>query len=360
MPQKVTLQDIADELGVSRNTVSKAINNTGILSENTKKRVLAKAIEMGYKQFSYVDFDRASNELQAKNNKTEIALLTTWFLNGFHFSAPMLDKFQLEISKFGYSMSMHIIREEDIKNHILPPSLHMDRLAGTLCIEIFDYEYALMLSQCDIPVLFVDGPVNIGESVLCADMLLMENYSPIISFIGRLKQRGVKDIGFVGEYLHCQSFFERYMAYHTGMILHGLEIREGITLTGNKPDKNYSSGYDYKGYLENELRKLKKLPEAFICANDFVAIDLMHVLNNMYIKIPHDLKILGFDDSPESRIITPHLSTVHIHSQILGFSAAQLLLSRINEPDMNFRTMHCETNLILRGSTGDEEYEKFI
>ena len=54
MSQKVTLQDIADELGVSRNTVSKAINNTGILSESTKMKVLAKAVEMGYKQFSWI------------------------------------------------------------------------------------------------------------------------------------------------------------------------------------------------------------------------------------------------------------------------------------------------------------------
>ena len=55
MPAKVTLQDIADALGVSRNTVSKAINNTGVLAEATRQKVLEKAIEMGYKQFSYAN-----------------------------------------------------------------------------------------------------------------------------------------------------------------------------------------------------------------------------------------------------------------------------------------------------------------
>ena len=101
------------------------------------------------------------------------------------------------------------------------------------------------------------------------------------------------------------------------------------------------------------MEKLSVLPQVFICANDFVALNLLNVLNKMQIKIPEDIKILGFDDAPEARIISPKLSTVHIHSQILGFSATQLLLSRINEPDMNFRTMHCETNLVLRASTGD-------
>lgn len=353
MSQRVTLQDIADELGVSRNTVSKAINNTGLLSESTKQKVLAKAVKMGYKQFSYVDFDHVNKQLQAKNDKTEIALLTTWFLNGSHFSAPMLDKFQLEISKFGYSMSMHIIRDEDIKNLTLPASLHNDRLAGIMCIEVFDYSYASMLSKLDIPILFVDTPVDIDKEPLRGDKLLMENSSPIISFISNLKQNGITRIGFIGEYMHCQSFFERYMAYRTGMNIHQLEINEAWCLTKNKPgildpDKN-----NYQSYIQEELKKLSVLPQVFICANDFVALDLLNVLNKMQIKIPEDIKILGFDDAPEARIISPNLSTVHIHSQILGFSATQLLLSRINEPDMNFRTMHCETNLVLRASTGD-------
>ena len=57
MSGRVTIQDIADALGVSRNTVSKAINNTGILADSTREKVLKKAVEMGYKQFSYIRFD---------------------------------------------------------------------------------------------------------------------------------------------------------------------------------------------------------------------------------------------------------------------------------------------------------------
>ena len=53
MSGRVTIQDIADALGLSRNTVSKAINNTGILADATREKVLQKAMEMGYKTFSY-------------------------------------------------------------------------------------------------------------------------------------------------------------------------------------------------------------------------------------------------------------------------------------------------------------------
>ena len=49
MEKKVTIQDIADSLGLSRNTVSKALNNTGILAEETRRKILTRAAEMGYR-----------------------------------------------------------------------------------------------------------------------------------------------------------------------------------------------------------------------------------------------------------------------------------------------------------------------
>lgn len=80
MADRVTIQDIADELGVSRNTVSKAINNTGLLADATRERVLKKAIEMGYKQFSYINIygsGKPETDLTPATNKREISLFTS-------------------------------------------------------------------------------------------------------------------------------------------------------------------------------------------------------------------------------------------------------------------------------------------
>ena len=60
MATKVTIQDIANELQLSRNTVSKAINNTGVLADATREKILRKAAEMGYKQFAYLPLCRWS------------------------------------------------------------------------------------------------------------------------------------------------------------------------------------------------------------------------------------------------------------------------------------------------------------
>ena len=59
----------------------------------------------------------------------------------------------------------------------------------------------------------------------------------------------------------------------------------------------------------------------------------------------------GFDDAPESRIMTPALTTVHIHTQIMAFSALQLLRSRMKEPSLDYRTVYTATELIWRDST---------
>ena len=67
--------------------------------------------------------------------------------------------------------------------------------------------------------------------------------------------------------------------------------------------------------------------------------------------MPQDVLFCGFDDAPDSRIMTPTLTTVHIHTQVMAVAAIHLLLSRIEEPGLDFRTVHTETELIYRDST---------
>ena len=360
MANRVTIQDIADALGLSRNTVSKAINNTGILADTTRQKILAKAVEMGYKQFSYIDPDSLPGAPQpAPPEKNDIALISTWFLNSSHFSAMMLDKFQLDISKRGYSMSIHIARPEDIAAKRLPLSLRLEKCAAILCIEVFDPAYASFLCSTGIPLLFVDAPVDPAGETLPADILIMNNSDGIGQFLKYMKEQGVNRIGYAGEYMHCRSFFERYMAFRCGLELLGIPYHREWCITG-KPDTRYASeeGNPAENYYFHAIADMPSLPRAFICANDFVALDIMRALRRHSVKVPDDVYLLGFDDSPESRLVTPKLSTVHIHSQILGFTAAELILSRIRNPDLNFRTCSCETSLILRESTADTARKK--
>lgn len=354
MADRITIQDIADELGVSRNTVSKAINNTGVLADATREKVLKKAIEMGYKQFSYMSipaFDKSDSALAADTAKREIALFASNFIGSSHFASVMLDRFQRELSVMGYSFTMHRLQGNELRQLLLPSSYNEERTAGIICIEMFDRKYCSMLCGLDTPVLFVDSPVYIHSEPLKADHLYMDNQSSIYSFVREMDRRGRKSIGFIGEIMHCQSFFERFLSYRNAAHICGITCPEDCCITGNRPDAE-SSGYEiYRGYLLEQLQKIDRLPDVFLCANDFVAMDVLMAFKKLGISVPKDVWLCGFDDSPESRVMNPSLTTVHIHSQIMGFSAVQLLLSRIKEPTLNYRTVHTETSLIYREST---------
>ena len=348
MSTKVTLQDIADALGVSRNTVSKAINNTGVLAESTRQKVLEKAIEMGYKQFSYANsVSEIRNPSVARTKASgEIALFTGSFLNNSHFASTMLDKFQHEISILGYSLTMHRVDENNITDLSLPISYRPDNTKAIVCIEMFNHPYCEMLCGLGLPVLMIDAPVASYWKPLDADILLMDNFSSIYTVINDMSKRGLSKIGFVGQVTHCRSFYERFMAFREAMYINNIPFNEDYCLT-----EVHAHDASYKKYLYKALEKMKELPEMFICANDFVALDLIYGLRKMGIECPRDIKLFGFDDSPESKIMTPSLSTSHIHSQIIGYSAANLVVSRIEQPDLNYRITYTETDLIYRQST---------
>ncbi len=349
MASRVTIQDIADALGVSRNTVSKAINNTGVLADSTRDKVLKKALEMGYKQFSYASSlsDIKSPAFSAQPRQTgEIALFTGNFLNNSHFASTMLDKFQYEISLLGYSLSMHRVDSRNVEDLSLPISFVKEKAVAIVCIEMFNHPYCEMLCNLGLPVLMVDAPVASYWKPLNADTILMDNFSNIYTVVNDMKKRGINKIGYVGQVTHCRSFYERFMAFREAMYINNLTVEDKFCLT-----EVHAHDDEYKEYLSAELARLDEMPQLFICANDFVAIDLLYGLKKLGIECPRDIKLFGFDDSPESKIMTPSLSTSHIHSQVIGYSAANLIITRLEQPDLNYRTIYTETDLIYRDST---------
>lgn len=346
MKKKVTIQDIADALSISRNTVSKAINNSEGLAEATRERILQKAVEMGYKQFSYVkaaaSFSQAA-EAEAPLSPAfqgEIALLTTVFLTQSHFASLMLDKFQREISQLGYTINTHRVSEENLRSKSLPITFRPESVKGIICFEMFNQEYDEMVCELGIPVLFVDGPAKHGVYSLPADQLYMDNVTEISRFVSDALRKGDRRIGFIGDPDHCESFHERYLAFSLTMHTEGVPVEEKYCIRYNHPDE-----------IAEKLYLLDELPDIFICANDFVAGDAMRALFSIGKSVPEDVRILGFDDSAESRYSRPTMSTVHIHTQIMAYEAVHLLMSRIKEPSLDFRTVHTQTDLIEREST---------
>lgn len=341
---RVTIQDIADALGISRNTVSKALNQAEGIADATREKILQKAIEMGYKQFSYVStLSKVSNQIHDPLSAPagEIALFTTTlFQQHHHFGIIMLDRFKQELSQLGYTLDTHKVEPENLIHHTLPSTFVKEQVSAIICVEMLDRDYDEMICGLGLPVLFVDGPSTRLGNPLPADQLYMDNTSGITTIVNDMLARGKQKIGFIGDYEHCQSFYERYAAFRLAMLFAGVPVEEKFCLTTNSKEKLYEL-----------LNALTELPDLFICANDFIAVEAIETLRKRGKTVPKDILFAGFDDAPESRIITPPLTTIHIHTQTMAFTAAQLLISRIKEPSLDYRVVHTETTLIYRDST---------
>ena len=344
--KKVTIQDIADAMGISRNTVSKAINNSDGLADSTREKILQKAIEMGYKQFSYFRTISSVSDSVVRPHlpnrfQGEIVILTAAFLTQSHFASTMLDKLQQELSQLGYTMTLHRVTEENLQHMALPFSFQRDRVKAVICIEMFNYAYDEMVCGLGLPVLFVDCPPKLDGRSLPADQLFMDNTTEIMRFVHDMIRLGKRRIGFIGDYKHCHSFFERYCAFINAMTIANAPVEEDFCILRSTINEE----------VVEHLANLKELPDVFICANDFIAFDTIRALIAIDKRVPEDVLILGFDDSPESRITPAPLSTIHIHTQAMAFSAVQLLMTRINEPSLDYRIVHTHTDIVLREST---------
>lgn len=338
---RVTLQDIADSLGLSRNTVSKALNNHLSIPEETRNRVIQKAIDMNYKQFAYFE-----QELSSPKRTGNIALLTASMPNNSHFGSSLLSGLEQKISAKGFNLSIHMVRENELTSLTLPVNFDKNNVDGIVCIEMFNKNYSEFITSLEIPVLFIDASADLTFTEIKTDILLMENVHSTFSMTKRLIDEGISSLGFIGDYRHCMSFNERWDGFNRALHTARIPLDESLCILDG--DRYIAD----QQWLKQRLASMSKLPAVFVCANDFIAINTIRILKELNIQVPGEVKICGFDNSRESRIVEPHLTTVHIHRTEMGFLSAEMLLSRIESPHKPPQVTHVKTSPVFRQSTG--------
>lgn len=338
---KVTIQDIADALGISRNTASKALNGTAGLPEETRNKVIKKAIELKYKQFSLME----PEHILPKSTKN-IALLTENLPNTSHFGSTLISGLEKRISDEGYNLSIHIIREIDQKSQALPNNFDAANVDGIICIELFDPAYSNRITSLGIPTIFIDCSAHVCYPEFRADILLMENEHSTYLLTRKLIEGGYTSLGFIGDYNHCRSFNERWTGFSRALTDAGIPLNPSHCVLDE--DQQF---FSTPGWAEEKLGGMEELPSAFVCANDFIAVSFMKALKQRNVSIPGDIVVCGFDNGPESRIIEPHLTTVHIYSNEMGVTAAEMLLARIGNPERPYQVSHIYTKPVIRDST---------
>lgn len=345
MKKRVTIQDIATELAISRNTVSKALNGTGSVSDETREKVLQKAVEIGYRQFLTPSPEQENTASAPLCNK-EIALLTHSLIGNSHFCSSLLNSFEKKISKEGYRLSIYTIGDTEIDSFLLPANFNYENTEGIICIELFSRTYSEFLCKQGIPTIFVDTAANISDLNLNSDILYMENHGSVYSMLKELIEKGYRNISFVGDRYNCNSFYERWKGY--------CDVLNDYHITVNPSNcilEDDSNPYTDTEWMSRRIAALPQLPQVFFCANDFLAISVLKALKKLNYSVPEDILLCGFDNSVESQIIEPALSTINIPSFSMGYIAADLIFSRIKYPDMPYRTTYIKTDILFREST---------
>ena len=338
--KRVTMQDIADACGLSRNTVSKVFNRRGAVPQATRSLILQKAAALGYGM-------PADEKAQAaKDSGMSIALLTNHMPMDYHFGTFFVTTFTDQVCRAGYTLKMFEISADELQKKQLPPHFIPEQMAGIVAIELFDSEYLQMICGLGLPTIVIDSPVHAILHLYPCDFVSMENVASIGTVMQQLVSLGARRIGFVGDREHCGSFYERWFGYKFSLERDGLTLDERICILA--PD---ASPYDDAGWLSAQLDQMPALPDAFVCANDYLAIHLMSALKKKGLSIPGDIMVTGFDGTSQSALVEPALTTVRIPSVDIGRMAADILLARIRNPELPYSWTHIKTTPVWRNST---------
>jgi LacI family transcriptional regulator len=160
-----------------------------------------------------------------------------------------------------------------------------------------------------------------------------------------IREQQCRTFGFVGDYRHCRSFYERFLG-----------MREALFLSGLPVDLQYSIlEDDAAGYspemLAQALDRLPALPDCFVAANDSIAIRLLAALKSKKIPIPKGVRVVGYDNTPKAKNVLPSLTSFNVDKIALGKKITALLQERIANPTQANQIIHISSKLIVRDST---------
>lgn len=348
--KKVLIQDIAEEMGLSRNTVAKALKNDGIVTESTRKKIIRKAYEMGYQKLTPEALRELQKELQGDSAKTlratkkYVILMSPYETDDF-WSGVVLGITE-RIKREDGSCLLLFVTLEDEKNGILPSAMVTDEIEGIMCLKVFLPDYRDKITGLGIPVVFMDSPVLRRPYRCTHDVILLEGAQSVYEITAELIRRGCRRIGFIGDISYCHSIYDRWLGYCEALKDGGLQIEEDCCLNESREDHYYS-----REAIEEGLNAMKELPDALVCANDYIALVVIQYCKVKQIPIPQRIAVSGFDNKKECMIIEPPLTSVNTTNRRIGFRVAEQLLWRIGNPAMHTEIITIATEPYFREST---------
>ncbi len=340
--KKVTIQDVAKELNLSRNTVAKALNNSDTVSYETRYVVIEKAYEMGYSKLSPVVLNEFKLRNKIDDTKT-IVVLTRREISVFWNSIIM--GISDELNKYGCKLQFNFISDQDEKNLTLPLDLQAE-VSGIIILSVFTTDYIDQIMRQNIPVVFLDAPSNLDSIAQYGDIVVCEGYNSIKKITSDLISHGMKNIGFIGDVTYCKTINDRYQGYLNALHSAGFDKDDAFIANYHTPNKFYKTDE-----VERALSSFPSMPDAIVCANDDIALDVIRCLRGKGLTVPGDIAVTGYDNVEGMAQVEPFLTTVRVGNQRLGRRLVQQLMWRIQNPTFPKEVIFIGVEVIFRQSS---------
>lgn len=311
-PRRTSLKDLAERLGVSIATVSRALRNSHEVGDEMKRRVQELAKELNYRPNP---FARSLRQEAPRVIGVVLPNLVT------HYYAGVLNGIEERARKDGYSVissnSHESYEKEDaaIDNFI---DLHVAGIIACLAQETTNYEHFKSIHEMGIPLVFFARtclPELFSSVTGNGDIATQEATEHLIAL-------GCRRIAFVGGPNHLDMVRRRKHGYLEALREHRIPIDREIVSCGPIDSELMAQATE-------RLLQLPDRPDAIIGFNDIATYAAYSTIKRMGLRIPDDVALIGFTDSPACEYVTPTISSIEDKANLQGQKACEMLLKHI-------------------------------
>ena len=334
--KRTTIKDIANVLNISPAAVSKAMHDDSRISVKTKE-----AVKRVAKELNYQPNHLASALRKGKSNLVGVIVPRT----NSNFFSSVVEQMEEVLNKAGYNIIITQSNEsfeKECKNIDTLLFTQVDGIIASMANETVDLSYYEKIKSKGIPLILFDR----GENDLNVDYVGINDYESSHMIVEHLISKGCKRIAHIGGYRRTRIFNNRIKGYIDAIQKNKLPLDDNLLIESDLTLED--------GRLKMiELLKLKERPDAIYIASDYAALGALQVLNEYKIKVPEDIKLVGFGNEPFTSLVTPTITSIDQHSSQIGKLAAQTFLSRIEDPTkkQTLNKVILDAELIIRDSS---------
>ena len=331
--RRISLKDLAQELGVSIATVSRALRSSPEIGQEMQEKVKALAKRLNYRPNPFAQSLR-------KEAPRVIGVVVPNLVT--HYYAAVLDGIEDEARKEGYSVisaNTHEDSEAEVRAIDNFISLHVEGIIACLSQNTTDYSHFEEISQIGIPLVFF-GRTCLPDKFSCVTANGDEAAQQATQ---HLIDTGSRRIAFIGGPNHLDMVRRRKHGYLEALRENKIPIERELVAC-EKID------YDWALEATTKLLQMENRPDAILAFNDIITFAAFTAIKEQGLRIPEDVALMGFTDDVHARYVTPRMSAIEDQSHEMGKVSCQLLLKNINGDSKIYRKI-VPQQLVIRDTS---------